>query len=132
MDSELAIREFNPAAEQMFGYRRTDMLGRHVEMLLHADSRAAALEALGQYLTTGRGPLAGRQLELTGLRTDGADFQFELTAALVGSESRRAVTGFVRDITERRLLEEQLRQSQKLEAIGRCRAASPTTSTTSS
>ena len=62
---------------------------------------------------------SGRQLELTGLRTDGTEFQFELTVARVGSESRRAMTGFVRDITERRLLEEQLRQSQKLEAIGR-------------
>jgi PAS domain S-box-containing protein len=119
MDAHLAIREFNPAAEQMFGYRRTDMLGRHVEILMHEDSRAGALEALGQYLATGRGPLSGRQLELTGLRTDGSEFQFELTVARVGSESRRAVTGFVRDITERRLLEEQLRQSQKLEAIGR-------------
>jgi PAS domain S-box-containing protein len=119
MDSHLAIREFNPAAEQMFGYRRTDMLGRHVEILLHADSRTPALAALGQYLATGRGPLAGRQLELTGQRTDGSEFQFELTVARVGAESRRAVTGFMRDITERRLLEEQLRQSQKLEAIGR-------------
>jgi signal transduction histidine kinase len=61
----------------------------------------------------------GRQLELTGLRTDGTEFQFELTVARVGSETRRAMTGFIRDITERRLLEEQLRQSQKLEAIGR-------------
>ncbi len=119
MDSHLAIREFNPAAEQMFGHRRHDILGRHVEILLHADCRTEAFNALAQYVTTGRGPLVGRQIELTGLRTDGTEFQFELTVARVGSETRRAMTGFIRDITERRLLEEQLRQSQKLEAIGR-------------
>jgi PAS domain S-box-containing protein len=119
MDSRLAIREFNPAAEQMFGHRRSDILGHHVEILLHEDCRTAAFNALAQYVTTGRGPLLGRQLELTGLRTDGTEFQFELTVARVGSETRRAMTGFVRDITERRALEQQLRQSQKLEAIGR-------------
>ena len=119
MDSQLAIREFNPAAEQMFGYRRTDILGRNVEILLPAHGRAAALDAFGQYLATGRGPLSRRQLELAGIRADGTEFPVELTVARVGAESRRAITGFVRDITERRLLEEQLRQSQKLEAIGR-------------
>jgi PAS domain S-box-containing protein len=119
MDSNLAIREFNPAAEQMFGHRRDDVLGRPVDVLLQSDSRTEAIDALGQYLTTGRGPLLGRQLELTGTRTDGTEFQFELTVARVGTETRRAMTGFIRDITERRLLEEQLRQSQKLEAIGR-------------
>jgi PAS domain S-box-containing protein len=119
MDSQLAIREFNPAAEKMFGHRRSDILGRPVEILLAAESRAEATSALGVYLTTGRGPLLSRQMQLSGLRTDGTEFQFELTVARVGSETRRAMTGFVRDITERQLLEEQLRQSQKLEAIGR-------------
>jgi PAS domain S-box-containing protein len=119
MDSHLAIREFNPAAEQMFGYRRTDILGRSVEILLPSTERAVAIGAMSQYLATGRGPLAGRQLELAAVRSDGAEFPVELTVALVGSERNRAMTGFVRDITERRQLEEQLRQSQKLEAIGR-------------
>jgi PAS domain S-box-containing protein len=119
MDAHLAIREFNPAAEQMFGHRRTDILGRNVEILLPPTERAIAIGAMSQYLATGRGPLAGRQLELAAIRADGTEFPVELTVALVGSERNRAMTGFVRDITERRQLEEQLRQSQKLEAIGR-------------
>jgi PAS domain S-box-containing protein len=119
MDAQLAIREFNPAAEQMFGHRRTDILGRGVEILLPPTERAVAIGAMSQYLATGRGPLAGRQLELAAVRADGTEFPVELTVALVGSERNRAMTGFIRDITERRQLEEQLRQSQKLEAIGR-------------
>jgi PAS domain S-box-containing protein len=119
MDQQLNIREFNPAAEQMFGYARLDILGRNVELLLPPDDRAPQLTALSEYMTTGGGPLAGRQLELRGLKADGTDFPFELTVARTGSDSRAVLTGFVRDITERRALEEQLRQSQKLEAIGR-------------
>ena len=58
MDSHLAIREFNPAAEQMFGHRRSEILGRHVDILLHPDSRTEAVDALVQYLHTGPGPAA--------------------------------------------------------------------------
>jgi PAS domain S-box-containing protein len=119
MDQQLNIREFNPAAERMFGYKRLDILGRNVALLLPPDDRARQVSALNQYLTNARGPLAGRQLELRGLKVDGSDFPVELTVARIGSDSRAVLTGFVRDITERRALEEQLRQSQKLEAIGR-------------
>jgi PAS domain S-box-containing protein len=118
MDQHLNIREFNPAAEQMFGHKRLDILGRNVELLLPPADRATKLGTLGQYMETGLGPLT-RRLELIGLRADGAEFPVELTVARIGSDSRRVMTGFARDITERRALEEQLRQSQKLEAIGR-------------
>jgi PAS domain S-box-containing protein len=119
MDQQLNIREFNPAAEQMFGYARIDILGRNVDLLLPAPDRGQQVRALNQYMTTGRGALARRQLELRGLRADGTDFPLELTVARIGVDSRAVLTGFFRDITERRALEEQLRQSQKLEAIGR-------------
>jgi PAS domain S-box-containing protein len=119
MDSQLNIREFNPAAEEMFGYTRLDILGRSVELLLPPGDRAQQMSALNLYLTTGGGPLAGPQVELTGRRADGSDLPLELTVARLGSDNRAVLTGFVRDITERRALEEQLRQSQKLEAIGR-------------
>jgi PAS domain S-box-containing protein len=119
MDQELNIREFNPAAEQMFGQRRNDILGRSVEVLLPPAARAAHLEALTEYMRTGGGPLAGRRLEVTAIRADGSEFPVELTVARMHGDNRAVITGFIRDITERRALEEQLRQSQKLEAIGR-------------
>jgi PAS domain S-box-containing protein len=119
MDSHLKIREFNPAAEQMFGYQRTNILGQHIERLLAARERATLVSALGEYSATGRGPLAGQHLELRGLRDDGSEFPVEISVARVGGDGRGMMTGFIRDITERRALEEQLRQSQKLEAIGR-------------
>ena len=119
MDSQLNIREFNPAAESMFGYRRLDILGRNVELLLPPAERPQQVRALNEYLTAGSGPLAGRHLEMTGLRADGSEFPTELSVARIGADNRAVLTGFVRDITERRALEEQLRQSQKLEAIGR-------------
>jgi PAS domain S-box-containing protein len=119
IDQRLKIREFNPAAERMFGRSRIDILGKSIELLLPPAERVEQLSAFSRYLTNGDGPLAHRRLELTCVKADGAEFPVELTVARLGSDNRAIITGFVRDITERRLLEEQLRQSQKLEAIGR-------------
>jgi PAS domain S-box-containing protein len=119
MDHHLAIREFNSAAERMFGYQRMNILGRNVDMLLPPADRSATLTAFTAYMTNGNGPLKSGQLELTGLRSDGSEFPAEVTVARVGPERASVITGFIRDITERRALEERLRQSQKLEAIGR-------------
>jgi PAS domain S-box-containing protein len=119
LDPQLNIREFNPAAERMFGCARLDVLGKNVELLIPADERAPVVRHLRQYLDTGRGALAGRQLEMTGLKADGTEFPLELSVARMGGDRSVQLAAFVRDITERRALEEQLRQSQKLEAIGR-------------
>ena len=119
MDSHLNIREFNPAAERMFGRRRTEVLGRRVDMLVPPADRSTQLDALTQCMETGGGPLSARRLELTAIRADDTEFPVELTVARMRGDSLAVITGFVRDITERRTLEEQLRQSQRLEAIGR-------------
>ena len=108
IDPQLNIREFNPAAERMFGRPRLDILGRNVELLLPPADRAAHLSAFSRYLTKGDGPLAGRLIELTCVKADGTEFPGELTVARLGTDSHAIITGFVRDITGRRLLEEQL------------------------
>lgn len=119
IDTHLSMREFNPAAERMFGARRTDVLGRNIDRLLPPRDRDMHCQALNDYVAGGGGPLARRQIEMAGLRADGTEFPIEVTAARIGSDVRAEATVFVRDITARRTLEEQLRQSQKLEAIGR-------------
>jgi PAS domain S-box-containing protein len=123
IDGALDIREFNPAAEKMFGHARLDILGKKAELLFPVPERSELLHALKEYLDSGGGPLAGdRQLELRGVNAEGIEFPIELTVARVGpgkNDRSAAVAAFIRDITERRALEEQLRQSQKLEAIGR-------------
>src|SRR5207253_9602322 len=99
IDQRLCIREFNPAAERMFGARRTDILGRSVELFVPAGNRAEQRAAFTQYLTTGRGALARRRLELSGLRSDGSEFPIELTVARIGSDTRSEMTVFIREIT---------------------------------
>ena len=119
MDHKFAIREFNPAAERMFGYARMDIMGSHIEMLLPESERVETLKAFGEYMLHGEGPLKGAQFEMLARRADGAEFPVELTVARLGGNKNAVITGFIRDITDRRALEERLRQSQKLEAIGR-------------
>jgi two-component system cell cycle sensor histidine kinase/response regulator CckA len=103
----------------MFGEKRTDILGRSIEMLLPPADRAEQVQALRRYLTTRTRVGGPRQLELTGMRSDGMEFPIEVTVARIGTDARSEMAVFIRDVTERRALEEQLRQSQKLEAIGR-------------
>ncbi len=118
-DPELKIREFNPAAERMFGWARMSILGKRVDMLMPPAFREEQLRALQGFMATGGGILAEGQVETMAMRDDGTEFPIELSLSRVGEGSRARLTGFVRDITERRALEEQLRQSQKLEAVGR-------------
>jgi PAS domain S-box-containing protein len=119
MDHNLAIREFNPAAERMFGHQRLNILGRTAGILLPPMERPSKLSAFLEYMTSSGGSLKSGRLEMTGLRSDGTEFPAEVTVARVGHERASLMTAFIRDITDRRAMEERLRQSQKLEAIGR-------------
>jgi PAS domain S-box-containing protein len=118
-DQHMQIREFNPAAEKMFGWKRLDILGKNIEMLMPANTRTEQMQMLQRYQEAGGGALSGDLVETTACRSDGSTFPIELSVSRIREGSGIRLTGFVRDVTERRALEEQLRQSQKLEAVGR-------------
>jgi len=126
MDSEGLIREFNAAAEACFGYRRADVLGKSLaDTLIPERFRDAHQRGMARYLESGEGPFLGKRVEVTGRRADGTEFPAELAIGVAQEPGGKFFVGYLRDLTERRRadserarLEGQLRQAQKMEAIG--------------
>jgi signal transduction histidine kinase/CheY-like chemotaxis protein len=71
-----------------------------------------------RYLTTGERRIIGYGRVVTGLRKDGTSFPMELAVGEASTSGRRIFTGFIRDLTSRHRMEEELRQAQKMEAVG--------------
>jgi PAS domain S-box-containing protein len=113
------IIEFNPAAEATFGRVRGEVIGEEmVELIIPPGLRDAHRAGFAHYLRTGESRILGRRLVLAAVRADGIEFPVELTITQVDIGGEPFFAGYVRDLTEQRALEEQLRQSQKMEAIG--------------
>jgi PAS domain S-box-containing protein len=107
IDHQGRVLEFNPAAEKIFGYDRADVLGREMsELIIPPALREKHRRGLARYLTTGEGPVLGKRLELKGMRSDGTEFPVELTITPITGSEQPVFTGFVRDITERKRMEE--------------------------
>jgi two-component system, cell cycle sensor histidine kinase and response regulator CckA len=109
----------NAKTAEMFGYSREQLLGSPIEVLLPVASRAAHEEHRREYFASPRVRPMGIGMVLAGRRRDGTDFPVEVSLSYVESEEEVFAIAFVTDVTERKKLEEQLLQSQKMEAIGR-------------
>jgi PAS domain S-box-containing protein len=113
IDEKGRIVEFNPAAEEMFGHSRDDALGRDMaELVVPPSLRPAHRSGVARYLQTGRSVYLDRPIELEGMRRDGSEFPVELTITRIDLPGPPTFTGFIRDITERRRAEAELRASR--------------------
>jgi PAS domain S-box-containing protein len=119
IDENGMIVEFNVAAERTFGRSRSEVLGKQMaELLIPPSLRDAHYGGLQAFQATGQARILGRRLELTAMRADGSEFPVELAISKVESADRTLFTGYLRDISEQRNLELQLRQAQKMQAVG--------------
>ena len=126
MDEQGHIIEFNPAAEKTFGYRREEVVGQPLtEMIIPEGYREAHTKGMQRYLAEQKGPYLGQRIEIEAMRADGSTFPVELAIDVADAAEGKIFIGYIRDITEhkraeeeRTRLEAQLRQSQKMEAIG--------------
>ena len=118
IDANGSVTSFSAAAAQLFGYRPEEVVGQNVKMLMPAPYRGEHDGYIGHYLRTGEARIIGYGRVVKGLTKDGAIFPMELAVGEARSDGQRIFTGFIRDLTSRQKMEEELRQSQKMEAIG--------------
>ena len=107
-DGRIAL--VNTQTEKMFGYHRDDLIGQPVELLLPERLHDTHIQHQHNYTTTPRTRPMGTGLDLAGRRKDGTEFPVELSLSPMETDEGLLVTSIIRDITDRKQLEEQLRR----------------------
>jgi two-component system, cell cycle sensor histidine kinase and response regulator CckA len=119
VDSSGKIVLANHRAEEMFNYTREELLGASIEMLLPESKRAGHERHRQQYFGQPRVRPMGIGMELSGRKRCGAEFPVEVSLSAIQTPDGVFAIAFVTDISQRKLLEEQLVHAQKMEAVGR-------------
>jgi len=116
IDLQGRVMDWNPAAEAMFGWSRDEMLGRPLPPV--PEGGESSPDRLRESVSRGE---SVREVEATRIRKDGSTIHVSLSAAPLYDASQQIHGGIavLADITEQKQLEERMRQSQKLEAVGR-------------
>ncbi len=114
LDAQGRIESFNPAAERLFGYRSAEIVGQGISLLLPDDERINLDDSFAGVFCTRDGPVVGTSRHLTGRRKDGRLFAMELSVSPVEIGDSTRHTWIVRDITDRRRGERNLRASNAL------------------
>ena len=118
IDEQGIVTSFSATAAALFGYRPEEVVGRNVRMLMPEPYRAEHDGYLSDYLRTGEARIIGYGRLVQAVTKDGTVFPIELSVGEACANGRRIFTGFVRDLTSRQKMEQELRQSQKMEAVG--------------
>ncbi len=100
----------NSQSEQLFAYNRAELVGQPVELLIPERFRAAHPHHRNGYFLAPTARPMGAGLELRGRRKDGAEFPVEVSLSPLETENGLLVTGTIRDITDRKRVEEEIRR----------------------
>ncbi|WP_226574584.1 PAS domain-containing hybrid sensor histidine kinase/response regulator [Acuticoccus sediminis] len=118
IDTTGVIQSFSRSAELLFGYTAAEAVGRNVSMLMTHGDREAHGGYLERYLRTGERRIIGVGRVVKGQTKDGRTMPVELSVGEARVANHRIFIGFIRDLSARMRIEEELRQAHKMEAIG--------------
>ena len=108
----------NAQAERLFGYSKTELLGRQVEILIPEEGHIRSSRELPDYPVEETRSATGVRFDPYGQHKNGTRFPVEISVCPFESENERLWAFSVRNISARKDIEAQLRQSQKMEAVG--------------
>ncbi|MBB6611850.1 PAS domain S-box protein [Pontibacter sp. Tf4] len=110
IDTHGLMEMVNPAAQKLFGYSESELLGRNISMLMPEPDSSLHDGYMERYHQTGIPHIIGIGREVSGLRKDGTTFPFFLSISEVQLADRKVYTGFVHDISQQKVHEERLRR----------------------
>jgi PAS domain S-box-containing protein len=126
MDHDGIISYWNDAAAKIFGYTKKEAVGQELHKFLAPERyHDAYSQAVSKFQKTGKGDVIGKTVELEGIKKGGMEFPFELSLSSVNIKNKWHAIGILRDITERKQAEEELKntqsqlvQSEKMASLG--------------
>jgi len=125
LDQQGTIQSWNPMAERMFGYSKSEVLGKLMEdILIPGRLHDTHLKNFNRHLQRGRGALMNRRVEGVAQCKDGSELPIEFVASFVQQGDKPSFVMVLRDISERKAAEQQLRESHaRLESLVEARTA---------
>jgi PAS domain S-box-containing protein len=112
IDADSHIVLVNQAAERIFGYSTSEMLGKELTMLMPEYLRHLHRAGLAHYRDTGKRHISWQAVELPGLHKNGKEIPLELSFGEFTKNDRRFFTGIARDITERKKAEQERKEAE--------------------
>ena len=108
---------WNEGARKMFGYAEDEVVGKELAILMPERYRDAHERGLEKVRLTGESKLYGKPVEVDGLKKDGSEFPIELTVSFWYTKEGTFYTGIIRDITERKKLQDELARLATTDAL---------------
>ena len=109
------IQHFNPSAERIFGYSQEEVIGKSLTILMTSkfkDSHFKHIESFAQENQSSK--IMGERLEISGVRKDGTEFPAEAGISKLELDGEIMFTAFLRDITERKKAEDQIKRQKEM------------------
>ena len=118
IDRNHKVLFFNRAAERIFGYRREEVLGHDLDVIMAPTCSRDHRKAVDRYVRTGIPKRIGHASELMATRKDGTIFPASISFSVSQVEGELYFTGIVTDLTEKKVLQDRILRSERLAALG--------------
>ena len=118
IDENHKVVFFNKAAEKVFAYKRDEIIGRDLDVIMAPSCSKDHRRAVERYVTTRKPRRIGHDTEMTATRKNGEKFPAVISFSVSEVDGKLYFTGIVRDLTETKALQEKIAKSERLAALG--------------